>query len=125
MADPRHVLGMAAEEAVAAWLTGTGWRILARRWRVPEGELDLVALDPDAVLVGVEVRARRSARTGEGGASLDARRLARRRAALARSAASCAPTHRGLRLDLVILAPAQNGAGSRWRATRLPAIDAW
>lgn len=125
MGDPRHVLGLAAEEAVARWLAADGWRVLARRWRAPEGELDLVALDPDAVLVGVEVRARRSARTGGAVASLDRRHLARRRAALACYAAAAAPPHRGLRLDLVTLEPAHDGAGQRWRATRLPAIDAW
>ena len=30
--------------------------MLARRWRVPEGELDLVCLDPGRFLVAIEVR---------------------------------------------------------------------
>ncbi|HET7686027.1 MAG TPA: YraN family protein [Candidatus Limnocylindria bacterium] len=125
MGDPRHVLGLAAEEAVAGWLAAAGWQILARRWKVPEGELDLVALDPDAVLVGVEVRARRTTRTGGAAASLDRRHVARRRAALVRYVAAGAPPHRGLRLDLVTVEPAHDEAGRRWCATRLPAIDAW
>ncbi|MGZ6300397.1 MAG: YraN family protein, partial [Candidatus Limnocylindria bacterium] len=41
MPDPRHTLGERAEAAVAAWLAARGWTILARRWRCPEGEIDL------------------------------------------------------------------------------------
>lgn len=54
----RSALGVAGEEAVAAWLKRSGWRILARNWRCRNGELDIVALDGDA-LVAVEVKVRR------------------------------------------------------------------
>jgi Holliday junction resolvase-like predicted endonuclease len=122
MTDPRHELGRRAERAVAGWLTREGWRILDLRWRASGGELDLVCLDPAGVLVGVEVKLRRTGRTGSGAESVDRRRVGRLRAALAAYAAGGTVVHRGIRLDLVTLVPA--GAG-RWRVRRLPGIDAW
>ncbi|MFO0603096.1 MAG: YraN family protein [Polyangiales bacterium] len=50
--------GRAAEALVAAWLEARGWVVLARNLRVGRDEVDLLALD-GAVLVCVEVRARR------------------------------------------------------------------
>lgn len=125
MTDPRHQLGSDAEEAVAGWLIGLGWRVLARRWRVPAGELDIVALDDAGALVAVEVRARSSGRAGMPIETIDRRRLARLRAALRQFAAETAPRHHGTRLDLVAVSREQTDAGPRWRATRLPGLDAW
>jgi putative endonuclease len=122
MSDARHELGRRAEETVAAWLTGSGWRILGHRWRGPRGELDLVCLDPDGVLVGVEVKLRSAGRAGSGAESVDRRRVARLRVALAAYAARGTVAYRDVRLDLVTLAPADEG---RWRVRRLPGIDAW
>lgn len=114
-----HALGERAEARVAEWLSANGWRILGRRARQGGGELDLVAIDPADVLVGIEVRARRSGRTGEPTESLTRDGVARRRRALAAYAAH-APPHRGLRLDLVSVVPAAGG----WRLSRLAGIDA-
>lgn len=125
MGDPRHELGGRGEEAVAAWLTASGWRVLARRWRVPEGELDIVALDAAGTLVAVEVRARRTARTGAAAESVGDVHLRRLRAALRRYAAEASPGHAGLRVDLVTLTSVNEEAEPRWRATRLEAIDGW
>lgn len=127
MPDPRHDLGLRAENAVADWLTRNGWHVLARRWRVREGELDLVCLDPDECLVAVEVRLRSSGRAGHGAESIDQRKLRRLRAALARFARDDEQRPgrtNGLRVDLVALAP-QDGSPTLWRLTRYPAIDAW
>lgn len=121
MADPRHDLGSRAEAAVAQRLRLEGWQICARRWRTAEGEVDLVALDPDHVLVGIEVRGRSSPRSGTALESVDRRHLGRLRAALVSYALSVAPEHRGLRIDLVTL----DAGASGWRMVRYPAIDAW
>jgi putative endonuclease len=122
--DPRHDLGRRGEEAVASWLAAAGWIVLERRWRGGRGELDLVCLDPSGVLVGIEVKLRRTARAGSGEESVGAERLRRLRSALARYAADAPANlpHRGLRLDLVTLSPV---GADRWRLRRLPAIDAW
>lgn len=52
--------GLAAEEAVARCYAGAGGRVQARRWRCPEGEIDLVVRMPDG-LVFVEVKCGRYA----------------------------------------------------------------
>ena len=50
-------LGNAGEELVAAYLTQQGFTVVARNFRVKEGELDIVALK-DELLICVEVKTR-------------------------------------------------------------------
>ena len=122
VSDPRHLLGHRAEEATADWLTTVGWTVLARRWRCPEGELDLVCRDPDGVLVAVEVKLRSGSRAGHALASVDPRRVRRLRAALRSFAAGGhLRTPIGLRIDLVAVTPSEG----RWRLARYASIDAW
>ena len=49
--------GLSAESRAAAYLVAKGYRILARRWRSPVGEIDIVA-KRRGTLVFVEVKAR-------------------------------------------------------------------
>ena len=49
--------GLAAEEMAAQAYLAKGYRILARRWKVPEGEIDLIA-HGEGITVFVEVKAR-------------------------------------------------------------------
>jgi len=51
--------GLSAESRAAAFLIAKGYRILARRFRTPLGEIDIVALRR-GVLVFIEVKARDS-----------------------------------------------------------------
>ena len=123
MADPRHALGLALEGAVAAWLERAGWTLVARRSRsMAGGEVDIVAVDRDSFLVAVEVRARRSARTGAAATTVDRRRVGRLRRTLAAIAGSRRTPHRGLRVDLVTAEPIPGSAGA-WRLSRIPGID--
>lgn len=125
MTDPRHDIGLRAEDAVARWLeSACGWQVRARRWRSAFGELDLVCLDRAGILVGVEVRARRGRRTGTAEESVDTAHVRRLRRALAAYAASRGEPHRGLRIDVVAVAPSP-GDATRWLARRLPGVDAW
>lgn len=122
MGDPRHDLGVAAEGAVAAWLEESGWRLVGRRVRSPGGgEVDVVALDPDGVLVAIEVRARQTARAGVGTESIDGRRAARIGRTLASIAAGSRVGHRGLRIDLVSVMR-EPGTNAHWRLRRIPNI---
>ncbi len=120
MAAPQQRLGRRAEEMTASWLSSRGWQVLERRWRSASGEIDLVCLDPDGVLVGVEVKLRRTSRSGEPEEALDARRLVRLRRALADYAAQRGVAA-ALRIDLVALTP----AGDLWRLSRWPGVDQW
>jgi putative endonuclease len=121
--DPRHLLGQQGEEMAATWLTARGWSILARRWRSAAGELDLVALDPERVLVAVEVKLRRGSRAGEPAEAIDRRRLLRLRTALGQFRLMRGEAMRTeMRIDLVAISRAPDG---RWRMVHHRAIDAW
>jgi putative endonuclease len=50
-------LGISAESRAAAYLIAKGFRILARRWRSPVGEIDIIAARRH-LLIFVEVKAR-------------------------------------------------------------------
>ena len=52
-------IGLSAESRAAAFLIAKGFRILARRWKSPLGEIDIVARRR-RLLVFVEVKARAS-----------------------------------------------------------------
>ena len=63
MTRARRVLGAEGEAAVAAWYEGRGYQVLARNWRCPTGELDLV-VRRGRTLVFCEVKTRTSASFG-------------------------------------------------------------
>lgn len=56
------VTGRMGEDAAVEYLRGLGWQILARNWRCPAGELDVIAREPggghDDTVVFVEVKLR-------------------------------------------------------------------
>lgn len=91
--------GRAGEQVAADYLERRGYTILARNWRAPDGEIDLVATD-GADLVVVEVKTRRSDGYGHPLEAVDERK--RRR--LWRLGVAWAAAHpdlaRGLRLRL-------------------------
>ncbi len=77
----RLALGQRAESLAAAYLEERGYAILARNWRRPEGELDLV-VGKEGLCVFVEVRSRTGIEQGHPLETIDARKRARvRRAA--------------------------------------------
>jgi putative endonuclease len=56
VSDARAALGAAGEQAAARHLEAAGYAIETRNWRCAVGELDLVAVRGDDLLVFVEVR---------------------------------------------------------------------
>jgi putative endonuclease len=56
-------LGGAGERLVASWLEARGLRVVARNWRCPYGEIDLIA-EEHGELVFVEVKTRRGTALG-------------------------------------------------------------
>lgn len=63
MSDERKLLGQRGEDAAAAYLERQGMQIVERNWRCRSGEVDIVALD-DEVLVLCEVKTRKSVARG-------------------------------------------------------------
>lgn len=59
----KDALGRYGEEVAAAHLRDAGLRVIDRNWRCADGEIDIVAVDGDA-LVFCEVKTRSSLRYG-------------------------------------------------------------
>jgi putative endonuclease len=96
-------LGISAESRAAVFLMAKGFRILARRWKSPLGEIDIVARRR-SLLVFVEVKAR--ANLDEAAESLSLRQQ-RRIAAAAEVWLAAHPDGaiRDIRFDAILVAP--------------------
>ncbi|ASU82888.1 YraN family protein [Nocardiopsis gilva YIM 90087] len=74
----RMDLGRRGEELAAAFLERQGMRVLARNWRCPQGEIDIVARS-GSTLVIAEVKTRTSVRFGSPLEAVDRRKRDRLR----------------------------------------------
>jgi len=52
--------GAFGEEVIAQFLTARGNEIVERNWQIREGEIDIVALDPEGIFIFIEVKTRTS-----------------------------------------------------------------
>jgi putative endonuclease len=66
----RRWFGTRSERAAARYLRQLGYRILARNFRCPAGEIDVIALDGDCI-VFIEVRSTESTDLARPAASVD------------------------------------------------------
>lgn len=94
--------GRGAETIACWWLRLHGWRILARRARVPGGEVDIIARRR-RTLAFVEVKARATLEAAE--MSLDAWRLRRVVVAAERLAPRYLKPRDDLRIDAMFIVP--------------------
>ena len=94
--------GRGAETIAAWWLRLSGWQILARRARVPGGEVDIVARR-GRVLAFVEVKARSS--VDAAAFSLDRYRLRRVAVAAERLAPRYMRAGDDVRIDALFIVP--------------------
>lgn len=92
--------GLIGEQRAATFLQERGHTVLARRWRTPTGELDLVTQDSEE-LVAVEVKTRRGTGFGHPLEAVSDQKLRRLHKLLAEYAA--ARSHRSVkrRVDVV------------------------
>lgn len=74
--SPTSRRGAAAEQQAADWLQRRGLRVIERNARSRFGELDLLALDGETLVI-VEVRARAPSRFGGAAETVDARKQGR------------------------------------------------
>lgn len=98
--DARGGIGRRAEAAAAALLEAKGLRIVARNWRLPTGELDLVA-DDGGTCVFVEVRSRTGTAFGHPLEAVTAHKRARVVRAARHYLAEVGPKADGFRFDVV------------------------
>jgi putative endonuclease len=95
--------GISAESRAAAFLIAKGFRILARRWRCPVGEIDIIARRR-SLLIFVEVKARE--RQDDAAWSVTERQRSRIVAAAeAWLARNPDDRIRDMRLDAILVAP--------------------
>jgi putative endonuclease len=92
-------LGREGEDRVAAWYEAVGGTVLARNWRCPRGEIDLVVALGD-VVVFCEVKTRSSTRYGSPFEAVDDRRVHRLRSAAMEYLRAVRPARRGIRFDV-------------------------
>src|SRR6478736_266262 len=96
-----HFTGLSGESRAAAYLVAKGYRIVARRFRSPVGEIDIVARRR-GVLVFVEVKARN---TIDDAALSLLHRQQQRIAAAAGAWLAAHPEDADVRFDAVLVAP--------------------
>jgi putative endonuclease len=110
MPHERQRLGDFGERVAAAHLEAKGYRIIDRKYRVRDAEIDLIAIDGDQV-VFVEARTRRGAYPGMAALSITRKKAAKLLLALERYV----ETHPDvaempLRIDVVAVELDANGA---------------
>ena len=96
----RLALGQRAESMAARYLEDLGYTLLARNWRRPEGELDLV-VGKEGLCVFVEVRSRTGTERGHPLETVDARKRSRVRKAARLYLNEERPTAAVFRFDVV------------------------
>lgn len=119
--DARRATGAGGEELAARFLERQGWSVVARNWRCRGGELDLIATDPDGVLVFCEVKTRRGLGYGDPLEAITYDKVRRLRALAAEYLRSQDRPAARVRLDAVGVMLRRDGSGA---VTHVRGIDA-
>ncbi len=102
-------LGEYGERVAARHLMGAGMAILDQRWRCRGGEIDLVALDGECLVV-CEVKTRRSCAAGDPIEAVDRVKLARLHRLAAQWLAQSDQRYPEVRIDVVGVRVPRRGA---------------
>ena len=117
----KDAVGRYGEDVAAAHVVGRGWDVLDRNWRTRDGELDLVALDGDELVV-IEVKTRRSIAFGHPAEAVTPRKLARLRRLAGAVARGARRAPEVVRIDVIaVLLPAR----ARPRSTTSSGWSGW
>jgi putative endonuclease len=109
MTTQRRAVGAYGERVAARHLQDLGLVILDRNWRCPDGEVDLILRDGDA-LVFCEVKTRRTDTYGSPAEAVDARKVRKLRRLAATWLAGARLGPREIRFDVVEVFPQPRGA---------------
>ena len=105
----KDAVGRYGERVAASYLTSAGWEVVDRNWRGPSGELDIVALHGEDLVV-VEVKTRSGDGFGHPAEAVTPVKLAR----LRRLAAQWLDAHdlhpRSVRVDVIAVRTSRRGA---------------
>jgi len=109
MTDARRVLGAAGEQAVVQWYSDAGYVVLARNWRVREGEIDAI-VQRGQTIVFCEVKTRRGDAFGSPAEAVTWRKQARIRKLAVRWLSEQERRADVLRFDVASVKPDGRGA---------------
>jgi len=105
----KDAVGRYGEDVAERHLLAAGWRVLDRNWRCRDGELDLVGMDGDELVV-VEVKTRRSAAYGSPAEAVTRLKLARVRRLAAQWLAAHDVRAASVRVDVIAVVLPRSGA---------------
>ena len=96
-------LGQWGENYAAEHVLAQGWAICERNWYCRSGELDLVAVDPDGVLVAIEVKTRSQSYTGYAAEAITPEKFRRLRRTFATYLSTCTQWYPSIRIDVIAI----------------------
>lgn len=106
----KDAVGAYGEHVAAQYLTRAGYIILARNWRCPDGEIDIVAMDGQTVVV-CEVKTRSGSGFGSGLDAVTREKAARVRSLGRRWLAEFGRAETPLRFDVIAVHRSRRGLG--------------
>ena len=104
----KDAVGQYGERTAARFLEDAGLTVVARNWRGTGGELDIVALDGDELVV-VEVKTRSSEAFGHPAQAVTPRKLARLRRLAGEWMSAHEPYVASVRIDVVAVTAQRRG----------------
>ncbi|WP_169165894.1 YraN family protein [Cellulomonas taurus] len=96
----RQSIGRRGEALAAQWVRSRGWRVIDSNWRCPAGEIDLVALDGEHLVV-IEVKTRTGTGFGHPAEAVTASKLGRLRRLAAHWVAAHDLRPASIRVDVI------------------------
>ncbi len=105
----KDAVGRYGEDVAARLLAEQGWTIVERNWRCPTGEIDIVAVEDDTLVV-VEVKTRRGTGWGTPQEAVTRAKLARLRTLTAAWLAVHDGHRPQIRIDVIAVTLPQAGA---------------
>lgn len=108
MNNARIAVGRHGENVAARFLTESGYEVIERNWRGVRGELDIIALDGDEIVV-VEVKTRRGTGYGHPAEAVTPEKIARLRRLAGQWLSEHTTRAASVRIDVLAVVLARSG----------------